>query len=508
MGVGVLERDVGGCCEYSGMSTTVPPHELPDRVAVAVSGLVDEYLDCEKQVAALQARKAKLLATGLRVALEHADLVGLTWSVDRDVPVRSMIAEFATAARVHHRTMSKHVSDAYTLLEQFPQTWEELRSGRVSDKHVAVILEHGCRLTDPSDRERYQTLVLPVGVTETPTGLAARCRIIAEQVHPVSLQERHDAAVTGRCVFVNDLDDGMSELRAILTSVQAHGIHNRLTKQAHLVKTTAGTDDTRGTDQIRADLLTDMLLTTDPHHVAEQVGLAPSTLSEIHAEVHVTVPVLTLTHTDTETETGAGTDTSTETGTGTGTGPGTGTGAGTGRGRGVDVDPAVLNGRVPIDPATARRLAGTASGWDRVLTHPITGNVLTVDRYTPNADLKRFLTARDQHCRFPGCRTRHTDIDHTIAWADGGKTTHTNLALLCRRHHVLKHESPWTVTHKPGGTLEWVSPADRHHPHDPSASRGPTTHPPGTVQFHPTHPNETDPPGTEPPSTEPNDAPF
>ena len=406
------------------MSTTFPVHELLDRVVSGVSGLVDEYLDCVKQVAVLQARKAKLLADALQVALEHADLAGLTWSADRDIPVRSMIAEFATAARVHNRTMTRYVSDAYALREQFPQTWEALRAGTITDRHVAVILEHGGRLADTDARGRYEALVLPVGDSETPGGLGARARIIAERVHPISLQERHDTAVKDRCVFVTDQGDGMSELRALLTSVEAHEIYNRLSKQAHLVKTAAGSDDARGIDQIRADLLTDMLLTADPNHVAEGVGLAPSTLGEIHADVQITVPVLTLARTDTLAHTDTGTD------TGTGTGAGTGACTGTDAGAGSDSDPAMLNGRVPIDPASAGRLAGTAPGWDRVLTHPITGAVLTVDRYTPNTDLKRFLTARDQHCRFPGCRTRHTDVDHTVAWADGGKTTVGNLALL------------------------------------------------------------------------------
>ncbi|MCR2678846.1 hypothetical protein NSP03_24390, partial [Salmonella enterica] len=57
---------------------------------------------------------------------------------------------------------------------------------------------------------------------------------------------------------------------------------------------------------------------------------------------------------------------------------------------------AELDGMIPIDPATARRLAGAASGWDRVLTHPISGALLAVDRYRPSEDLRRHLRARDE----------------------------------------------------------------------------------------------------------------
>ena len=63
-------------------------------------------------------------------------------------------------------------------------------------------------------------------------------------------------------------------------------------------------------DQVRADILTDLLLTATPHHIADTVGLAPTTFGEIRAEVQVTVTVLTLVNTNT----GAGTNTATGTG--------------------------------------------------------------------------------------------------------------------------------------------------------------------------------------------------
>ncbi|MDP5227290.1 MULTISPECIES: HNH endonuclease signature motif containing protein [Arthrobacter] len=106
-----------------------------------------------------------------------------------------------------------------------------------------------------------------------------------------------------------------------------------------------------------------------------------------------------------------------------------------------------MTGSHPIDPDTARILAGGVSAWNRVLTDPITGAVLAVDRYRPSEDLKRLLHARDSRCRFPGCNlpANELDLDHTRDAAHGGPTTLGNLAGLCRRHHVLKHQSRWTV---------------------------------------------------------------
>lgn len=101
----------------------------------------------------------------------------------------------------------------------------------------------------------------------------------------------------------------------------------------------------------------------------------------------------------------------------------------------------------------------------RVLTHPETGVVLSVGReqYRPPADLRRLVTWRAARCMAPGCGipADRCDIDHTVDWHHGGHTDATNLAPLCRGHHTLKHHTDWQVTARPGGALEWTSPAGR-----------------------------------------------
>jgi len=128
-------------------------------------------------------------------------------------------------------------------------------------------------------------------------------------------------------------------------------------------------------------------------------------------------------------------------------------------------------------------LAGAASGWDRVLTDPISGELLAVDRYRPSEHLKRHLRARDERCRFPGCGTpaRDADLDHTLDAAHGGPTEDGNLSALCRRHHVLKHHSPWKAKQIGGGLLEWTSPAGRSYVDRPP--------PQNTVVFTPSEAN-------------------
>ncbi len=134
--------------------------------------------------------------------------------------------------------------------------------------------------------------------------------------------------------------------------------------------------------------------------------------------------------------------------------------------------PAELDGYGPIDADTARRLAAHAPSFRRILTHPETGAYLSYGRtsYRVPADLAGYLRIRDGGCRFPGCtRTAvRTDIDHTTDWQSGGHTRHDNLAHLCRKHHRLKHHTPWSMTQQPGGEIRWTSPAGREHTTTPA----------------------------------------
>jgi hypothetical protein len=69
--------------------------------------------------------------------------------------------------------------------------------------------------------------------------------------------------------------------------------------------------------------------------------------------------------------------------------------------------------------------------------------------YRPTAEQKRFVRVRDRRCRMPGCRRRpgRCDIDHGLAYDDGGPTDCWNLCCLCRRHHRIKTFAPgWSFT--------------------------------------------------------------
>ncbi len=436
-----------------------------DEWTVSLSALVDDVAAVHRQIATLQAQQAALLSDAVALAVER-DTTRSESSRRRnaDLGMREVCAELAAALRVSDRSVQMRMSDASTVTSRYPLTLAAWREGRVDAAHAGVVVDAGVVVPDELVA-RYETIIVPIAESETAGRLRSIARTVAAQLAPEVVAERRQRAVDARAVRLVNLEDGVARIIADQPAVIAHGIYDRLTQMAREaarleaeddedarddeagVDSGSGaeggsgaeargdtTDDVEGDpafvsgpgqaserrtiDQLRADIFADLLLAGAP-------GAHDGGLGSLTADVHVTVPVLTAT--------------------------------------GVGDEPCVLVGHGPIDPATALRLAGSTPSWTRVLTDPVSGAVLAVDRYRPNKDLIRHLRARDEHCRFPGCRTsaRRCDVDHTIDAAAGGATTAGNLSHLCRRHHTLKHHTDWTVRQRPGGVLEWSSPAGR-----------------------------------------------
>ncbi len=75
--------------------------------------------------------------------------------------------------------------------------------------------------------------------------------------------------------------------------------------------------------------------------------------------------------------------------------------------------------------------------------------------------LRRAVTARDRHCRFPGCHQPPAACHphHIISRAKGGPTSLINITLLCTFHHLIAvHRWGWGVTLNPDGTTTATSP--------------------------------------------------
>src|SRR6266480_326638 len=127
----------------------------------------------------------------------------------------------------------------------------------------------------------------------------------------------------------------------------------------------------------------------------------------------------------------------------------------------------VLEDGARVPAGTSRRLAGDASRV--VMRHDEAGHTVEVGARTrtiPPA-LRRALHHRDRGCRFPGCGLRFGQGHHIRHWAQGGPTTLSNLALLCRRHHRAVHEEGYHLDRQPDGELRFCRPDGRVLPEVP-----------------------------------------
>jgi hypothetical protein len=373
--------------------------------------------------------------------------------------LRSLRAELALALRVPERTAEAQLVVAEALVNDLPDTLVALTAGEVSYRHAQIMVDHTTAL-DSETRAVLEAASLPYARVLTAAKFERKIRTLRERANPETIRERHVRAAADREVVFDPGRDGMAWLSAYLPAVDALGAYSRISElAANLQHPTDPNNpnnpsEVRTLTQLRADVFRDLLIDGQPgdgtcsdgrcgdgacgegpHEGLHSDNRHGGTARGVTAKVFVTVPVLTL--------------------------------------LGRDDLPATLDGYGPIDPATARTLAGHAPSFIRLLTHPETGAVLSVgrDSYRVPQDLKNWLQVRDVTCRFPGC-SRHAarcEIDHTRDWAHDGQTRHDNLAHLCKSHHILKHKTDWQVAQARDGTgnLTWTSPAGRNYTTEP-----------------------------------------
>lgn len=342
-----------------------------------------------------------------------------------DIVERSIRLELAAAMRITEYAAGRLIMQADALVNRYPSALDSLASGRMTERHAEVLVDIMSELPpDVSERTIEQAVML--AEAESVGAFRRSLRRMAEQAQAATLEERHAQALRQRRVVVDDGADGMGALVLHGTSVEAHAIFGRLTAMAKAMAKVEG--ETRTLDQLRADIASELL-------VDGSSGLLPAGASGIRASVVVTVPVLSLLD---EKAAAAG-------------------------------DLPVVEGVGPIPLSKARELCGGDAKWMRVLTHPETGMVLSVgrDKYEPPAALRKLVKWRADRCMAPGCGVpaSRCDVDHQVAWADGGETCLCNNAPFCKGHHIVKHHGDWLVRQVEGGggAIEWISPTGRRY---------------------------------------------
>ncbi|WP_026875558.1 HNH endonuclease signature motif containing protein [Jiangella gansuensis] len=335
-------------------------------------------------------------------------------------PITNTAVEVAARTVTTTRQAENLVGHAVQLVEDFPSTLRELEAGRIDERRAKVITgELGGQ--EPPVRRRVEAAVLPIAPGLDSVALRRRIKELLHQLAPTETAERHALARQDRYVSITPASDGMAYLDALLPAADAAALDTALNAAADNQKRddAAHGQPARTHQQRRADALAAMAWATLTTTAGPQRGATRSR----PVAVQVTLPFTTLV--------------------------------------GLDDQPGHLDGYGPIPGHVARELAAEGV-WTWLRTDPATGRLLDhgTTRYRPSRRLTDFITARDRTCRMPGCHrpASRCDIDHVVAYAQGGATSADNCHCLCRTHHLLKHHGRWKPTQLPSGATVWRSP--------------------------------------------------
>lgn len=443
------------------------PEALNEALRVEVALFVDaRAARCRADAVTVRALASAYAIAGARDVIAppaRRDFV----SIDRAFAghLRSVVGEFAIVTNSSDIALQRRAHTAHQLVTEFPEWVEALERAEIEYTHILGMLDPAVNL--PADkRPEYAAALLDYARTHTSSETKQRAKKHAVKLAAEDFEATHGRARAERRVRISHDDFGMSTIDAYLPTEVAVPIKQLLEDQARILRNenqaaaasfkaatrttpdqlvAAGegissanpesvqefVPDERTIAQLQADIFADTLLTSTPQQILEsETQGAP----RVQTVVSVTIPVLSLLERKTCSVDGVVLQ---------------------------DLsDPALLNGWHPMSARQARQFAAEAPALQRILTHPITGHTLTVDARQADASLRRFLQVRDVTCRFPGCvrPAARSDLDHTVAYVEGGPTAQHNLGHLCRSHHVQKHQRGWTLAQLGGGVLQWTSP--------------------------------------------------
>ncbi|MEU6642994.1 DUF222 domain-containing protein [Saccharomonospora sp. NPDC046836] len=312
-----------------------------------------------------------------------------------------------------------------TLVRRLPNTLAAMEEGRLDSYRASKVADVTVALSNTQAREVDQ-VIAPKVEGKGPQQVRRVAQYWATKIDPEAAARRAEHLRSERKIQLLHGEDGMSTLCADLPVAVASAAYARVDQLARALRTA---DEPRNLDQLRADVLADLLLGRTTTH------------SGMKADIHVYVDLTTL--------------------------------------AGLNDDPAQLAGHGPVPASVAREIAHDAnSTWQRIVTDPLTGTPVDVgrQRYRPPAVTDEFVRVRDRECRFPHChRPAHFgDNDHHQAWQHEGSTNPSNLVNYCRRHHRLKNRPGWVYhLHPDTGAVTVTTPSGAtytSHPeplHDP-----------------------------------------
>ena len=330
----------------------------------------------------------------------------------------AVAAQVAAAQQCSIAMASSYLRYAMALRDRLPKVGKVFQAGEIDYRAFQTVVFRTDLITDADALARVDTL-LAVRLSRFPS--LTRGRLTAEVDRVVAKADRDAVrrareAVRDRFVDVDTADTGMAFVTGSVLATAGRALDRRLDELARTVCDA----DPRSREQRRADALgalaggADRLVCGCGSSDCDAAGRACSSNVVIHVVAEQ-----------------ASVD-------GSGKTPGVVLGA-----------EGLISAQMVAELARSARL------------QPVIPPVNVPEpRYKPSAKLADFVRSRDLTCRAPGCDRPAVDcdLDHTVAYHDGGWTHASNLKALCRKHHLLKTFGGWRDKQLPDGTVIWFLP--------------------------------------------------
>jgi Domain of unknown function (DUF222) len=318
------------------------------------------------------------------------------WAIDT---MDAVAAEVGARLRISQRLALERVRYARAIHERLPRVAQVFAAGDIGYHAFSTIVSRTDLIVDADVLAKVDERVA-VNVGRWPSltrgRLAAKVDAIVARVDADAVRRRKERQVQ-REIWISGNQDGICEIGGSLFSTDAHALDQRLNALA----ATVCEHDPRSKDARRADALGALAAGAD--RLGCRCGRPDCTAGARRPASPVTIHVIA----------------SQDTLNGTATTPA-----------------AEISADGLITPELLTELAQSAKLVP--LIHP--GYADPEPGYTPSKALADFVRARDLTCRFPGCDAPAIgcELDHTIPYAQGGKTHAANIKCYCKLQRRIK----------------------------------------------------------------------
>ncbi|MGH3333217.1 MAG: HNH endonuclease signature motif containing protein [Nocardioidaceae bacterium] len=362
-------------------------------------------------------------------------------------PLQETTAELGPLLGIAETTVEIQIDHTTKLQTWFPGIWARCLQGRLDIARAQIVLDAANALANKADIPKLAALIeeyltkyddpsAPL-LTLTRTQFQRAVRYRALRFKQKSKEENFAEAFKRRRVSFRPDENGIGHLGVTHMVTELMAADHRLTLIAKKVRQN---DETRNLEQIRADVLIDLILgrlevTATNGELEEDDeqggGRDAGEMIQRHPVgkfarpvINVTVPIQTL--------------------------------------MGFSDEPALLSGGIPIPAEMAQIIAlDKDSTWYRMLTDEARRCVeLSTEAYSPSEPIFREVVATDGTCIYPGCSRPavRCELDHRKKFPEG-KTSTENLGPLCERHHKVKHSGGFDLRRLDDGSYLWITRA-------------------------------------------------